>query len=209
VGASALAKDTTGGNNTAVGTSALGNNLTATDQVAVGYQALASSTTVYNVGVGSNALFSTSSGNANVGLGYDAGYTETPANANTTGSGNTYLGTYAGPGTTSQLNFTIAIGYEAHPTATGHAVIGNASVTDLYVGSESATGNVHGASGTFSGTVTEGHYTVSTLPTCNSGAKGATANVTDATSPTYLGTLTGGGAVFTPVVCNGTAWVSY
>jgi hypothetical protein len=52
-------------------------------------------------------------------------------------------------------------------------------------------------------------YTVSTLPTCNSGAKGTETAVTDATSPTYLGTLTGGGTVYAPVVCNGTAWVSY
>lgn len=58
--------------------------------------------------------------------------------------------------------------------------------------------------------------TVSTLKTCSASTwdathvgKGAKADVTDATAPTYLGTLTGGGGVFTPVVCNGTAWVSY
>jgi len=51
--------------------------------------------------------------------------------------------------------------------------------------------------------------TVSTLPPCNANDKGKQAAVSDATTPTYLGTLTGGGAVFTPVVCNGTAWVSY
>lgn len=49
-------------------------------------------------------------------------------------------------------------------------------------------------------------YTVSTLP---AGTLGDTAYVTDATSPTYLGTLTGGGSVKTPVFYNGTAWVSY
>ena len=38
---------------------------------------------------------------------------------------------------------------------------------------------------------------------------GATAYVTDATAPTYLGTLTGGGAVVCPVFYNGTAWVSH
>jgi hypothetical protein len=48
---------------------------------------------------------------------------------------------------------------------------------------------------------------VASLPTCNSGAKGARNYVTDATSPTFLGTLTGGGAVVAPVFCNGTAWV--
>lgn len=49
-------------------------------------------------------------------------------------------------------------------------------------------------------------YTVATLP---AGTVGMTAYVTDATAPTYLGTLTGGGAVVTPVFYNGTAWVSY
>jgi hypothetical protein len=48
-------------------------------------------------------------------------------------------------------------------------------------------------------------YTVATLPT---GFQGARAFVTDATLPTYLGTLTGGGAVVCPVFYNGSAWVS-
>jgi len=49
-------------------------------------------------------------------------------------------------------------------------------------------------------------YTVATLPT---GVAGAMAYVTDATTPTYLGTLTGGGAVVCPVFYNGSAWVSH
>lgn len=49
-------------------------------------------------------------------------------------------------------------------------------------------------------------YTVATLPT---GTVGDTAYVTDATAPTYLGALTGGGAVTTPVFYNGSAWVSH
>ena len=48
-------------------------------------------------------------------------------------------------------------------------------------------------------------YTVASLPT---GTVGDRAYVTDATSPTYLGTLTGGGAVTCPVFYNGSAWVS-
>lgn len=51
-------------------------------------------------------------------------------------------------------------------------------------------------------------YTVAGLPTCNAGAKGSRAHVTDASAPTFLGTLTGGGAVVAPVFCNGTAWVA-
>lgn len=49
-------------------------------------------------------------------------------------------------------------------------------------------------------------YTVSTLP---AGSAGMQAYVTDATAPTYLGTLTGGGSVVTPVFYNGLAWVAY
>ena len=48
-------------------------------------------------------------------------------------------------------------------------------------------------------------YTVSTLPT---GVLNDMAIVSDATAPTYLGALVGGGSVVTPVWYNGTSWVS-
>lgn len=51
-----------------------------------------------------------------------------------------------------------------------------------------------------------GGYTVSTLPAA--GTAGRRAYVTDATAPTFLGALTGGGAVVCPVFDNGTAWVA-
>lgn len=67
-----------------------------------------------------------------------------------------------------------------------------------------------GTTGTNCGLLRKGSYTVATLPACNgTTTKGAEASVTDATAPTYLGTLTGGGSVVTPVICNGSAWVSY
>lgn len=49
-------------------------------------------------------------------------------------------------------------------------------------------------------------YTVATLPTA--GTMGRRAFVTDASSPTFLGTLTGGGSMVCPVFDNGTAWVA-
>lgn len=49
-------------------------------------------------------------------------------------------------------------------------------------------------------------YTVATLPA--GATAGDKAYVTDATAPTYLGALTGGGAVVCPVFYNGSAWVS-
>jgi len=58
---------------------------------------------------------------------------------------------------------------------------------------------------TMGGTLRKMGYTVATLP---GGVVGDTAYVTDATAPTYLGALTGGGAVTCPVFYNGSAWVS-
>ena len=63
-----------------------------------------------------------------------------------------------------------------------------------------------GTTGAFSGTVKLSNgYTVATLP---AGTVGMRAYVTDATLPTYLGALTGGGTVTCAVLFNGTAWVS-
>ena len=56
------------------------------------------------------------------------------------------------------------------------------------------------------GTIRTSGYTVATLPT---GVIGMLAYVTDALGPTYLGTLTGGGAVKVPVFYNGAAWVAH
>lgn len=77
------------------------------------------------------------------------------------------------------------------------ATFENASVVKAYIDKDG--GVVSG------GTVTTAGYTVATLPT---GVIGMRAYVTDATAPTYLGALTGGGAVVCPVFYNGTAWVS-
>lgn len=52
-------------------------------------------------------------------------------------------------------------------------------------------------------------YTVATLPSCGSGIKGAMAYVTDASSPTYNGALTGSSSTIVPVFCNGSSWSSH
>ena len=61
------------------------------------------------------------------------------------------------------------------------------------------------ASPTFTGTTKTSGYTVATLP---AGSVGMRAYVTDATLPTFLTALTGGGAVVCPAFYNGTAWVA-
>jgi hypothetical protein len=58
----------------------------------------------------------------------------------------------------------------------------------------------------FYGTVQLKNYTVATLPT---GVQGMTAYVTDASSPSYLATVVGGGTVITPVFYNGANWVCH
>jgi hypothetical protein len=74
----------------------------------------------------------------------------------------------------------------------------------LHVGGSSASSQVDGKL-IMGGTFRLKGYTVSTLP---SGTQGDTAYVTDASSPTAGGTLTGSGSAVRPVFYNGTAWVS-
>ncbi len=52
-------------------------------------------------------------------------------------------------------------------------------------------------------------YTVATLPAASVALRGALAAVSDATTPTYNGALTGSGAVYVPVFCDGSAWKSH
>lgn len=73
---------------------------------------------------------------------------------------------------------------------------------NLLVGLTSATGV---AKLQVSGPIRTTGYTVATLP---AGTVGMRTYVTDATAPTFLGTLIGGGAVTCPVFYNGTAWVA-
>lgn len=62
--------------------------------------------------------------------------------------------------------------------------------------------------GTVSGAaVTLPSSTVSGLPTCNAGATGRLALVTDALLPAILSTVAGSGAVKVQVLCNGSNWI--
>jgi len=61
---------------------------------------------------------------------------------------------------------------------------------------------------TFSGiTKNIGHTTVSGLPSASSSGAGARAFVTNATNPTFMATVVGGGSIFAPVFSNGTNWI--
>ena len=80
------------------------------------------------------------------------------------------------------------------------------STTTITVGSTFGTTTTVNGSTVFTGTFQSQGYTVATLPTA--GTAGRRAHVTDALAPTFLGVLTGGGAVRCPVFDNGTAWVA-
>lgn len=61
----------------------------------------------------------------------------------------------------------------------------------------------------FSGGIQLPVSTVSSLPSCGSSQKGMMYAVSDATSPTYNGSLTGGGSVSVAVYCNGSSWTAH
>lgn len=104
-----------------------------------------------------------------------------------------------------------AVDYRVYRTTGGATtgLIGTATATSLDDTGLAASGAVPvvGTSGRaeIDGTARTAGYTVATLP---AGTEGMRAYVTDASAPTFLGALTGGGAVRCPVFFNGAAWVA-
>jgi hypothetical protein len=84
---------------------------------------------VNNTAVGVGTLFANTAGSYNTAIGYAAGYTTVASNANITGQSNTYIGYDSGPGTSTQLNNSTAIGNGSRVLASNQVVIGNSSVT--------------------------------------------------------------------------------
>lgn len=172
---------------TAVGYGALGSN---TAGAGSGYY----NTGVANTGLGAYSLIANSTGQYNVAVGAYAGADgfvspSTWGNSNHTGSQNTWVGYDSGPSVTTQLSNTIALGYQAHNTASNQTVIGNSSMTQTILYGIRTAGTVYSAAGT-------------ALPTCGAGIKGSTAIVSDATTPTYMGAYTSGGTITAEVICS-------
>lgn len=194
--------------NTAVGNGAGYNNLTGNTLTFVGHKAgYTNSTGNYNTFSGYLAGYTNSTGSGNSVYGYQSGYSLT------TGSYNTLLGFQSGQylvGLTTGSHNTY-LGNGAHGSAVGNTneiVIG-----DLSVGLGSNTtviGNTNTTLTQVYGTLNTSGYTVATLPsTAATGMiTGARTYVTDATTPTFLGTFVGGGAIKCPAFYNGTAWVA-
>lgn len=212
-GAQALYTNTTGNNNTALGVTALLNSTTASNNTAVGNGALTGATTGNNnvavggaagkavttggsnVIAGLDAAYYLTTGSSNITVGTNAGWTSS-SNALTTASNDTFIGAGSAPSTSTQNNYMTVIGSGATANCANCVSLGRASDTVELPGGMILPNLIYSAAGT-------------PVPTCNSGAKGLRAEVSDATSPTFLGAYTSGGAVLSPVVCNGTGWVTY
>lgn len=151
-------------------------------------------------------------GDKNTLIGFNAGQTINSGFFNTT------LGFQSGPAITTGDN-NICIGHDSGgtlTTGTNNIIVGN-SLNTAGTGTSNTIniGGIFKVTGTntagtstasVAGTFNTGAFTVGTLPAA--GTAGRRAYVTDALLPTFLGTLTGGGAVVCPVFDNGIAWVA-
>jgi hypothetical protein len=107
---------------------------------------------------------------------------------------------------TSDTDWSTRMGFITRPAGAGAAIVERMRI---HASGGISIGNLTDPGATnlsVAGLVGTGGYTVATLPAA--GTAGRRAYVTDATLPTYLGVLVGGGAVVCPVFDNGTAWVS-
>jgi hypothetical protein len=126
-GLNALFHNTTGSRNTASGVSALVFNTTGNENTSSGEGSLFHNTTGSdNTASGFNALFSNTTGNFNTALGVNAGHTTN--NASTTGTNNTFIGAFSGPGTQTKLSNATAIGANALVVASNSMVLGDGTI---------------------------------------------------------------------------------
>jgi len=222
VGTFSLQNANIGFNNTAIGPYSLSSATSGAYNVALGYQSLYSVTFQNNItGVGYQAGYSLTASDtySSTYVGYQAGY------YNTTGADNVFLGGKAGYGvsgsTTGGKN--VAIGGNAmgvYTTGANNVAIGYQAGNTLTTGSNNILLGYQSAPSaiTVSNEITIGnssntviryphnYSTVASLPSATTVGRGSRTFVTDALSPTFQSTVTGGGAVFTPVYSDGTNW---
>ena len=175
---------TTSNSNVAIGYQA-GLNNTSGGVTAVGYLALKANTTgTSNLAFGANSLLTNQTGSNNTAIGSQAGYA-------ITGSNNTLLGSNAGKTGTNDLT-----------TGSNNLLLGfNTQASSATVSNEITIGNSSSKVIRYP----HSYSTVANLPAATIG-QGSRTFVTDALTPTFQATVTGGGAVFTPVYSDGTNW---
>jgi hypothetical protein len=189
VGYQAGYSNTTGANNFFGGYVAGFNNTTGYGNVAIGGSdnavgsALYFNTDGYQLtAIGAGALAKNTTGIRSTAVGFQS------LNANTTASNNTAIGYQAGSTLTTGSN-NILIGYQAAPSAitvSNEITIGNSTNTVIRY--------------------PHSYGTVASLPSASTVGRGSRTFVTDALAPVFQATVTGGGAVFTPVYSDGTNW---
>jgi hypothetical protein len=130
MGNQALTTNTTGSYNVGIGEQALLNNTAGGGNAALGYLSLLGNTTGgSNTGMGVGALEDNTTGTENIGIGVQAGDSNSYLNANTTGSYNTFIGSFSGPGVVSASNLqnATAIGANAVVSQSNALVLGSIS----------------------------------------------------------------------------------
>lgn len=131
IGYRALRVCASGANNMAVGTNALNSLDSGVNNAAIGSSALAACVSGgSNTAVGINALASTTSFR-NTAVGNLAGRGTDLTTINVSGNDNTYLGSTAGPGTTSQLSFLTCVGANSRGTTSNTVVLGRTTDTTV------------------------------------------------------------------------------
>lgn len=162
---------TTGNFNVAVG-SALTSGNPGSFNMLIGHTAGLNLSGEGNSGIGTASLRDVS-GDSNVGIGRSAGsYLADGVTLKTTGSGNTYLGSFSESNALDTTN-EIVIGFEAEGNGSNTATIGNSSVTDTYLGGTTHTDavqlnalNTAPATATSTGTTGEIRVTATHIYVC-------------------------------------------
>lgn len=204
---SGIAAASTGSNNIGVGFFALNALTSGTYNVAIGPQAqdLATSGTG-NVSVG-YATYRNATGSYNAALGYTAGINLT------TGAQNLCLGYAACSGITTGSYNTVLGNITGLPSGLSNAIIlgdGQGNIKLDYNKTVSGAWRSPAQIGATNFQATAIYSAAGTpLPTCNAGAEGTWAAISDATTPTYNGAYTSGGTVHVPVYCDGTGWKTH
>lgn len=161
VGSASLPYVTIGSFNTAIGQAALFTENSGTGNTAIGSNTLQYDTSGnYNTAVGWKAAYNNRNSNLNTAIGYFSYYSNQTASENVglgaysgyyaTGIRNTYIGSYAGQGTTSSINnaiYNTAVGYNSMKNITSGSA--NVAVGDNTLESDSS-GYDNVAVGTFS-----------------------------------------------------------
>ena len=134
VGNIALAENTTGEDNTAVGAAALGENITGNSNTSIGNAAARDITTgSRNTVIGDQSLRRNLTGGNNVAVGYQAGSIVVGGGLNTIPETSVFIGNNTISATDNDFN-QIVIGNGAVGQGSSTAVIGDASISALYIG---------------------------------------------------------------------------